>query len=137
MNTESEVNYFFALKLSKIFEREDEFKMLKCLYYSYKDKIIESDFFNKKVDEMKISIIKTGNQEVGTIMHSLFKNYSKQDATNILILLSVIENAVNHENYEVANKAKQEILNVKGLTEAEYFKMFKCFVTDCPVKYDF
>lgn len=137
MNTESEVNYFFTLKLSKLFDREDDFKMLKCLYYGYKGNIIESDFFTKKVDEMKVTIVGAGSKDVSSLMHELFKKYTRQDTTNILALLSVIENAVNNENYEVANKAKEEILKVKDITEVEYFKMFKFFVTDCPVNYGF
>ncbi len=138
MNSETEVNYFFTLKLSKIFDMDDEFKMLRCLYYSYKGDVIESTFFQKKVDEVKAIVVKNGAlKEITSVIHEVFKNYTKQDITNILALLSVIENAVNHENYEIANKAKGEILKVKGITEPEYFKMFKFFVTDCPVKYHF
>jgi len=134
---ENDVNYLYCLKLAKIFERETEFKMLKCLYFSLKGDIIDTDFFAKQVEEYKKSIVTTPNKTVQLIMGDLFMNLpSKQDAVNIISYLSIIEDAVNKEDYEVAKKAKDEIVNMKGMSETEYFKMYKFFVTDYPVKYD-
>lgn len=134
---ETEINYLYCLKLSKIFEKEREFKLLKCLYSGLKSNIIETDFFTQQLEEYKKEIVTTPNAEVTIMMGELFgKLPSKQDAVNIITYLSIIEDAVSKENYEVARSAKDQIVAIKGMTEKEYFKMYKFFVTDCPVMYD-
>ena len=132
----NDVNYLYCLKLAKIFQKENEFKMLKCLYYGFKGNVIDSEFFAEQIEECKKVIVKDPNKEVQLIMGNLFLNLPKQDAVNIISYLSIIENAVNKEDYEVAKTAKDEIINMKGMNEVEYFKFYKFFVTDYPVKYD-
>lgn len=133
------LNYCYLLKLAKIFKKDEEFDLLKALYFAYKKGVLKEELFTKKMDDYKKEIVQmsTNNLEMQYIMGELFDGIEdKQDIVNIISYLSIIEYSVNKEEYEKANECKSAITKMKGVTEQKYFKMYKYFVTDCPVDYD-
>ena len=52
---ENEVNYFYCLKLAKIFNCDDEYNMIRSLFYSLKGNVITDTFFSKKIEDFRKS----------------------------------------------------------------------------------
>ncbi len=133
---ENKLTYLYCLKLAKLFNCNDEFKLVRGLYYSLLGDVIDSELFMKEINRHKQIIITAPNESTQMIIADIFKSLeSKQDCVDMISYLSIIEYSVSKEDYETAKNMKARILKLKGMTEQKYFKIFKQLVTDFPVNY--